>query len=98
MFPTATIHPYKDRLDQMREFLETQLDGDPQREFTKAQLTQHKAELNRIRFDEPDQYIKKMNTLLKLIGYEVRRVSKDSKKPGYDRWRYHRTESLQLAS
>jgi hypothetical protein len=98
VFPTATIHPYKDRLDQMREFVEAQLDGDPKREFTKDQLAQHKAELNRIRFDEPDQYIKKMNTLLKLIGYEVRRVSKDSKKPGYHRWRYHLTESLQLAS
>jgi hypothetical protein len=98
VFPSAAVHPYKDRLDQMREFVEAQLAGDPKRVFTKEQLLQHKAELNRIHFDEPSQYLQKMNTLLKLIGYEVRRVSKDSKKPGYNHWRYHRIESLQLAS
>lgn len=98
VFPAATVHPYKDRLDQMREFVETQLAGNPKREFTKGQLLQHKAELNQIRFDEPSQYLEKMNSLLKLIGYEVRQVCKDKKKPGYDRWRYHRIESQQLAS
>ena len=98
VFPTAITHPYKDRLDQMREFVEAQLDGDPKREFSTDQLRAHKAELNRIRFDEPSQYLEKMNALLKLIGYEVRRVCKDKTKPGYERWRYHRIESQQLAS
>ena len=98
VFPSATVHPYKDRLDQMREFVDAQLANNPKREFTKDQLLQHKAELNRIRFDEPSQYLEKMNTLLKLIGYEVRRVCKDKNKPGYNRWRYHRIESQQLAS
>ena len=98
VFPIATVHPYKDRLDQMQEYVELQLAGDPKREFTKDQLLQHKIELNRIRFDEPDQYLDKMNSLLKLIGYKVRRVCKDKNKPGYYRWRYHRIESLQLAS
>ena len=82
----------------MREFVEAQLDGDPKREFSTDQLRAHKAELNRIRFDEPSQYLDKMNALLKLIGYEVRRVCKDKTKPGYERWRYHRIESQQLAS
>lgn len=82
----------------MREFVEAQLADDPKREFTKDQLLHHKEELNRIRFDAPSQHLEKMNALLKFIGYEVRRVSKDSKKPGYHRWRYHRMESLQLAS
>ena len=98
VFPSATVHPYKDRLDQMREFVDAQLANNPKREFTKDQLLQHKAELNRIRFDEPSQYLEKMNTLLKLIGYEVRRVCKDKNKPGYNRWRYYRIESQQLAS
>lgn len=98
VFPSATVHPYKDRLDQMRKFVEAQFANNPKREFTKDQLLQHKAELNRIRFDEPSQYLEKMNTLLKLIGYEVRRVCKDKNKPGYNRWRYHRIESQQLAS
>lgn len=97
-FPGAIIHPYKDRMDQMRKYLELQLAGNPKREFTKEQLLQHKSELNRIRFDEPGQYLNKMNSLLKLIGYEVRRVCKDKTKPGYNRWRYHRIESLKHAS
>ena len=82
----------------MREYIELQLAGDPKREFTKDQLLQHKAELNRIYFDEPSQHLEKMNSLLKFIGYEIRRVCKDKTKPGYNRWRYHRIESLQLAS
>ena len=98
VYPSAIIHPYKDRLDLMREFVEAQLTDDPKQEFTKDQLIQHKAELNRIHFDDPSQYFEKMNSLLKLIGYEVRRVCKDKTKPGYNRWRYHRIESLQLAS
>lgn len=98
VYPSAIIHPYKDRLEQMREYVELQLAGDPKREFTNEQLLQHKAALNRIRFDEPDQYLDKMNSLLKLIGYEVRRVCKDKNKPGYYRWRYHQLETLQLAS
>lgn len=98
VFPTATVHPYKDRLDQMREFVESQLLDDPQRAFSTAQLLQHRAELNRIYFDGPDQYFEKMNSLLKVIGYKVQRVCKDKSKPGYDRWRYHRIESQQLAS
>ena len=98
VYPSAIIHPYKDRLAQMREYVELQLAGDPKREFTNEQLLQHKAALNRIRFDEPDQYLDKMNSLLKLIGYEVRRVCKDKTKPGYYRWRYHKLETLQLAS
>ena len=98
VYPTAIIHPYKDRLDQMREYIELQLAGDPRREFTKDQLLQHKAELNRIYFDESSQHLEKMNSLLKIIGYEIRRVCKDKTKPGYNRWRYHRIEPLQLAS
>ena len=98
VYPSAIIHPYKDRLDQMRKYIELQLAGDPKREFTKDQLLQHKAELNCIRFNEPEQHLDKMNSLLKLVGYEVRRVCNDNKKPGYHRWRYHRIESLQLAS
>ena len=98
VFPAATVHPYKDRLDQMREFVEAQLIDDPQRAFSTAQLLQHRAELNRIYFDGPDQHLEKMNSLLKVIGYKVQRVCKDKTKPGYDRWRYHRIESQQLAS
>ena len=98
MFPAVTIHPYKDRLDQMREFVEAQLAEDPKRTFSREQLLQHKAELNRIYFDEPDQHLDKMNALLKHIGYKVRRVCNEKTKPGYDRWRYHRIEPLQLAS
>ena len=82
----------------MQEFVEAQLADNPKREFIKEQLLQHKAKLNQIYFDEPSQYLKKMNALLKLIGYEVRRVCKDKTKPGYERWRYHRIESQQLAS
>ena len=98
VFPSAIIHPYKDRLDQMREFVETQLAGDPRREFSTEQILEHRAALNRIRFDEPSQHLDKMNSLLKLIGCKVRRVCKEKNKPGYDRWRYHQIDSLQLAS
>ena len=98
VFPTATIHPYKDRLDQMREFVEAQLAGDPKREFSTEQLVEHKAALNHIRFDDSSQHLDKMNSLLKFIGYKVRRVCNEKNKPGYERWRYHRIESLQLAS
>ena len=82
----------------MREFVEEQLANDPKREFTEDQLLQHKAELNRIYFDEPNDYLDKMNSLLKFIGYKVRRVCKEKSKPGYNRWRYHRIETQQLAS
>lgn len=46
VFPTAITHPYKDRLDQMWDFVEAQLDGDPKKEFSADQLRAHKAELN----------------------------------------------------
>ena len=98
VFPYATIHPYKDRLEQMRDLVEAQLADDPKKKFTEDQLLAHKAALNRIYFDEPDRYLDKMNSLLKLIGYKVRRVCNEKTKPGYDRWRYHRIESQQLAS
>ena len=98
VFPSATVHPYKDSLDQMREFVELQLAGKPNRDFSTDQLLEHQAELNCIRFGKPTQHLKKMNSLLKLIGYEVRRVCKEKSKPGYNRWRYHRIESQQLAS
>ena len=98
VFPTAKIHPYKDRLDQMREFVEAQLAEDPRKEFATDILLQHKAALNRIYFDDPSRYLDKMNSLLKLIGYKVRRVCNEKTKPGYERWRYHRMEAQQLAS
>jgi hypothetical protein len=82
----------------MREYVVQLLAGDPKQEFSQDQIQQHIAALNHIYFDDSDDYLEKPNSLLKLIGYEVRRVSKDSKKPGYHRWRYHRIESQQLAS
>lgn len=98
VFPTAIAHPYKDRLDQMREYVESLLADNPERTFTTEELKAHRAELNSIRFDKPTEYLEKMNVLLEPFGFMVKRVSKDSKKPGYNRWRFCQIVPQQLAS
>lgn len=97
-FPQSIVHPYKDRIAQMQEYIEQQLAGDPMRTFTKEQILQHIAALNRIRFDSPDEHLQKPKTLLEPIGLTVKRVCNDSKKPGYKRWRYVQAVPQQRAS
>lgn len=74
VFPTATIHPYKDRLDQMREYVEGQLAGNLEKEFTKEEVLQHMTKLNSILFDTPKEHLKEPNALLKYISLKVVRV------------------------
>lgn len=97
-FPDSVIHPYKGRIDLMREYIELQLAGNPKREFTKEQIDQHIAELNSIRFDCPDDYLQQPKSLLAPIGLTVKRVCNDPKKPGYKRLRYVQAEPQQQAS
>lgn len=96
-FPTSIAHPYKDRSDMMREYIEALLKDDPKREFTTEELKNHCRELNLLRFDNPKDHLSSPNKLLNPIGYMAKRVCKDKKKPGYDRWRFRRIDSLPLA-
>lgn len=97
VFPTATIHPYKDRLEQMRDFLEQQLDGNPVREFSDDEMTQQIDKLNRILFADPADYLESRNSLLKKIGLKAVRASNSPNKPGYKRWHYRQVDPEQLA-
>ena len=98
IFPTSTVHPYKDRLEQMKDYVERQLDGNPMKEFTTDEIKQHTAELNRLRYDEAANYLCSPNSILKQIGFKVKRICNDQKKPGYNRWRYRQMEPDQMVS
>lgn len=98
VFPTATVHPYKDRTEQMREYVESLLQDSPRKAFSTEEIQTHMDDLNRLRFDNPEDYLQKMNVLLKPIGYRIQRICNDRHKPGYYRWRYHQDEPQQLAS
>ena len=92
LFPTAVVHPYKDRYDQMREYIEARLDGVPRRTFSEDELQADMAVLNELCFDDPKDYLEKPKSLWKKAGFTVKRGSNEKSKPSYFRFRYLRID------
>ena len=97
-FPVSIVHPYKDRNEQMSEYLDQLLSTDPNQSFSTEEVNAHFDALNRIKFDDPNTYYSNRNSLFKVLGYKVDRVGNDPKKPCYNRWRYKKIEPKTSAS